>query len=59
MQNFKGPEVVKEYPFYAQTWADFEKTVEDPNKFELVKDFTTTKPSLIPLSDVFIYKRIN
>jgi len=58
MENFKRPEVVKAYPYYAYRWEIFEKTVQDSKYFEVVKDFTLTKPNLIPLSDVVIYKRL-
>jgi hypothetical protein len=58
MENFKKPEVKKQYPFYYARWKSFEETLQDTSKFELVKDFTVSKPNLIPLSDVFIYKRI-
>ncbi len=58
MENFKRKEVANKYNYYSQAWEQFEKTIEDSSKFELIKDFTVTKPNLIPLSDVFIYKQI-
>ena len=58
MQNFKKPEVKEKYPLYVQKWEEFEKTIMDPTKFELIKEFTLPKPNLIPLTDIYIYKRI-
>ncbi len=58
MSNFKRPEVVKAYPNYTNAWNTFEQTLLDEKKFELVKDFTLSKPNLIPLSDVFVYHRL-
>jgi hypothetical protein len=57
MQNFKRKEVVEKFPIYAQRWIDFEKSLNDPNKYDLIKSFVGTKPNLIPLSDVFVYKK--
>lgn len=57
MANFQKPYVKEHYPYYANQWQTFLNTVQDPNKFELIKDFTLTKPNLIPLSDVFVYQR--
>jgi hypothetical protein len=57
MENFRKDEVIKAYPTYAKAWADFENAVENEKNFTLIKDFTNTKPNLIPLSDVYIYKR--
>lgn len=59
MENFKRPAVVNAYPNYANAWSNFEKTVQNPKYFALVKDFALTKPNLIPLSDVFIYKQVS
>jgi hypothetical protein len=58
MENFKRQEVVKAYPYFAYKWQVFEKAVQNPKYFEVVKDFKLTKPNLIPLSDVVIYKRL-
>lgn len=58
MENFKRNAVTAKYPDYSATWLDFETTINDPTKFELIKDFTLSKPNLIPLSDVFVYKRL-
>ena len=58
MQNFKRPEVRQAYPLYVESWDDFEATVLDETKFKLIKSFELTKPNLIPLSDVFIYERL-
>jgi hypothetical protein len=58
MQNFKRPEVRQKYPYYAQKWDEFEQTLQDKSKFELIKDFTLPKPSIVPLSDVFIYRKL-
>ncbi len=59
MENFKRPEVVAEYPLYANRWQIFEDEILNPTKFELIKSFVLTKPNLIPLSDVYIYKNLN
>jgi len=58
MENFKKPEVQKRYPMYAQQWTEFEETLQDPQRFQLMKEFTLPKPNLIPLSDVYIYKKL-
>lgn len=58
MENFKRPEVVRAYPYYAYRWQIFEKTLQDPRFFEVIQSFALSKPNLIPLSDVTIYKRL-
>lgn len=58
MENFKKPLIKKLFPAYAQKWVDFENTILDTNKFELVKEFSGPKPNLTEVSDVFIYKKI-
>ena len=59
MSNFKKPEVEGAYPEYAKRWKNFEETLQNESEFMLIKTFAIPKPSLIPLSDVFIYKNIN
>jgi hypothetical protein len=59
MQNHKRPEIREKYEYYYEFWHDFETTVQNPNEYELVQAFTLSKPNLIPLSDVFIYKNLN
>ncbi len=58
MENFKRAEVIRAFPNYSKAWLSFEMNVQDPQKFQLIKEFSITKPNLIPLSDVFIYKRL-
>jgi len=58
MQNFKRKEVRTKYPVYAQNWDSFEKTLNDETKYEVIKEFVLPKPNLIPLSDVYIYKKL-
>lgn len=55
----KNPYVTQKYKNYAQKWLEFEKNLNDANKFLLIKEFSNPKPNLIPLSDVYIYKRVN
>lgn len=59
MQNFKREEVIKKYPQYVERWNNFENTLTDKNKFEMIKEFSLPKPNLIPLSDVYIFKNMN
>lgn len=55
----RKPEVVKKYPYYAAKWADFEKSLTDPNRFVLIKFFGLADPNLIPLSNVSIYQTVS
>jgi len=59
MENYKKPEVGGAYPEYYKRWDKFSNTLVSKEKFELAKDFTLSKPSLIPLSDVFIYRNLD
>ena len=59
MSNFKRKEVIDEYTEYTNRWKEFENNVMDPTNFELVGQFERTKPNLIPLSDVYIYKNLD
>lgn len=57
MSWFKNTNVKEAYPFYYKYWQDFEDQILGPNaKFELVKSFVLSKPNLLNLSDVYIYK---
>jgi hypothetical protein len=56
IQWYKNKLVRNEYPFYYEKWNKFEKSLNDKEKFELIKTFELPKPNLIPLSNVFIYK---
>lgn len=58
MENFKRPEVVNAYSNYANAWNNFEKTVLNAQNFELIAEFSLSKPNLIPLSDVYVYKNL-
>jgi hypothetical protein len=57
MQNFKRKEVREKFPVYATRWNEFESKLNDPRKYELIKEFVLPKPNLIPLSDVYVYKK--
>jgi len=57
MQNYKKDEVVNKYPYYAKRWEEFENIIVKSNDFKLIKHFKTTNPNLIPLSEVYIYKK--
>lgn len=59
LENHKRPEVKDAFPEYYLRWNSFVRVLNSPEKFELVKDFTLSKPNLIPLSDVFIYRNLD
>jgi len=59
MENHSRPEVKETYPEYYLRWNGFVRTLNTPEKFELAKDFSLSKPNLIPLSDVFIYRNLD
>lgn len=59
LENYKKPEIKEKYPFYYDKWNEFEQTLLDENQYKLLKEFTLSKPNLIPLSDVFIYQNLN
>jgi len=59
MENHRRPEVKEAYPEYYLRWNGFFRTLNTTEKFELVKDFSLSKPNLIPLSDVFIYRNLD
>ncbi|HLD51463.1 hypothetical protein A3K34_04730 [candidate division WWE3 bacterium RIFOXYC1_FULL_40_10] len=58
LENFRKSIVATTYPEYAKAWKNFELLVSDPSKFSLINSFVLPKPNLIPLSDVYIYKRL-
>jgi len=58
MENFKRKEIIEKFPEYSKRWSDFEKTVENTQKFKLIKSFELAKPNLIPLSNVYVYENI-
>ena len=58
MENYKKEPVKNAYPFYYEKWNNFETTINDPKNFTLLKKFELTKPNLIPLSNILIYKRV-
>ncbi|EKD99803.1 MAG: hypothetical protein ACD_22C00172G0013 [uncultured bacterium] len=58
MVNFKKLEVVKKYPNYTEAWNNFEQELHNESKYTLIKSFVLSKPNLIPLSDVYIYKKL-
>ncbi len=58
LSNYKREVVRETYPFYYQTWKEFEETILDPRQFMLINQFVLPKPNLIPLSDVFIYENL-
>lgn len=53
-----GKVVSGKYPYYAAKWSNFTAQLNDPAKFSLVNSFKTTNPNLIPLSEVYIYKKL-
>ena len=59
MENHRRPEVKEAYPEYYLRWNGFFRTLNTTEKFELVKDFSLSKPNLIPLSDVFVYRNLD
>lgn len=56
LQYYKKDIIKEKYPFYFDKWNAFETELLDETKFKVIKEFTLTKPNLIPLSDVFIYE---
>ncbi len=56
MENHKRPEVKNTYPEYYERWSYFLKELNNREKFEKIQEFELSKPNLIPLSDVTIYK---
>lgn len=58
LQNYQRKAVKEAYPFYFQKWDEFVKTLQDPQHFSLIKEFSLPKPNLAELSDVYIYKNI-
>lgn len=58
MSNYKRTEVVKKYPDLTNRWDEFENVLQNSGDFLLIKDFSLSKPNLIPLSDVYIYKNL-
>ncbi|MFA5776040.1 MAG: hypothetical protein WC988_00535 [Patescibacteria group bacterium] len=54
----KNSEIVNKYPYYASKWLRFEESLNDPRRFIRIKSFELSKPNLIPLSNVYIYRRI-
>ncbi len=59
MTYFKKNEVKVKYPYYVQRWQSFENSVQDSGDFVLVKAFTTSKANLIPLTNMYVYQRVN
>ena len=59
LENHKRPEVKNTFPEYYLRWDNFVRELNSPGKFELTKDFTLSKPNLISLSDVFIYRNLD
>ena len=57
IQNYRKHVVSEKYPSYAKAWVDFENLITMSDKFELIKKFETTKSNLIPLSNIYIYKK--
>lgn len=58
MENHTRYQVRATYPDYSKKWDEFVETLENQDKFTLLKQFSLSKPNLIPLSDVFIYQRV-
>jgi hypothetical protein len=58
LQYYKNPIIKQAYPFYYDKWNAFENELQDGIKFKIIKEFTLSKPNLIPLSDVFIYQNL-
>lgn len=59
MENFKRPEVREKYPYYVSKWDAFEAELYDSGRYELIKSFVGSKPNLIPLSDVYIFRNLD
>ena len=59
MDYYKNSIVQKRFPNYFERWNNFEKTVMDPNQFELIQEYVLPKPNLVNLSDVYIYKKLH
>lgn len=59
LENHKRPEVAAAFPEYSLRWNNFVRTLYSPDKFEITKEFTLSKPNLIPLSDVLVFRNLN
>lgn len=58
LENYKKTVVLNKAPNYAASWLEFEQTILNPQNFEFIQKFELSKPNLIPLSDVYIYKNL-
>jgi len=58
MENYKKHPVKTKYPEYYKAWVNFEDEVLKSGNFKLIKEFKTTKPNLIPLSEVRVYENL-
>ena len=59
MSYYKNEIVKYKYPVYFNRWNEFENSLFSTKDFEMIKEFTLTKPNLANLSDVYIFKNLN
>jgi len=59
MSYYKNEVVKQKYPIYFKRWNEFEISLFNSKDFEMIKEFTLTKPNLTNLSDVYIFKNLN
>ncbi|OGC45236.1 hypothetical protein A2V49_01380 [candidate division WWE3 bacterium RBG_19FT_COMBO_34_6] len=59
LEYYKKPIIQKNFPLYSAGWMEFENSLQNTNQYELIKEYVLSKPNLIPLSDVFIYKNLS
>jgi hypothetical protein len=58
MENYLRKEVKETFPDYYSRWNKFNDLLVSSGRFQLVEEFSLSKPNLIPLSDVYIYRNI-
>ncbi len=58
MEKYKKHPVKTKYPEYYKAWVNFEDEILKSGNFKLIKEFKTTKPNLIPLSEVRVYENL-
>ncbi len=58
LDSYKKDFIQKEHPYYFEKWERFESLVTTSKDFENVYEKSISKPNLINVSDVYVYKRV-